>query len=166
MFDKIKKNPILQIVLIALAIIIVVAVFTPRGNSLTAGLRVNANVGRLQGGFNLEAMTNAGDLVLYHADWCGHCQRLMPEWDRFQANYNGPVNVKKVNADHEKELVQKHGVQGFPTIRHYPNGIADAGNHQAYEGPRTADGLNQFVNQVHGVQNQMPDRAQDVNQSN
>ena len=76
MFQKIRKNPILQIVLIALAIIIVVAVFTPRGNSLTAGLRVNANVGRLQGGFNLEAMTNAGDLVLYHADWCGHCQRL------------------------------------------------------------------------------------------
>ena len=54
MFEKIKKQPVLQIVLLALLIIIVISVFTPREGRLTAGISVGGHVGSLRGGFNLE----------------------------------------------------------------------------------------------------------------
>jgi protein disulfide-isomerase A6 len=166
MFEKIRKQPILQIVLLALVIVIIIAVFTPRGGRLTAGLNVNAHVGSLKGGFNFETFGNKGTLALFHADWCGHCKRLMPEFENFEQSYNGPMSIMKVNEAQDKELVQKHGVQGFPTIRYYPNGMDDAQNFQDYGGPRTASGLNSFMQSVQGTPAQMPDNAQMLNASN
>ena len=60
----------------------------------------------------------------------------------------------------------------FPTIRYYPNGMSDTKNYRDYEGPRTASGLESFMQGmqgsqgVQGVQNQMPDNAQMLNASN
>ena len=162
MFEKIKKQPVLQIVLLALLIIIVISVFTPREGRLTAGISVGGHVGSLRGGFNLETYGNQGTLALFHADWCGHCKRLMPEFTNFESNYNGPMSIKKVNEAQDKELIQQHGVQGFPTIRFYPNGMDDTQNYQDYEGPRTADGLHSFMHSVQGTQAQMPDNAQNL----
>ena len=104
MFEKIRKQPILQIVLLALVIIIIIAVFTPRGGRLTAGLNVNAHVGSLKGGFNFETFGNKGTLALFHADWCGHCKRLMPEFENFEQSYNGPMSIMKVNEAQDKEM--------------------------------------------------------------
>ena len=166
MFEKIKKQPVLQIVLLALLIIIVISVFTPREGRLTAGISVGGHVGSLRGGFNLETYGNQGTLALFHADWCGHCKRLMPEFSSFESSYNGPSTIQKINEAENKQLCQQHGVQGFPTIRYYPNGMSDVNNYKDYEGPRTASGLESFMQGVQGVQNQMPDNAQMLNASN
>lgn len=74
MFDKVKKNPVLQIVLLALVIVIVIAVFTPRSCRFSVGLSAKGHVGSLRGGFNLETIQggNNGTLALFHTDWCGH----------------------------------------------------------------------------------------------
>jgi|694.fasta_scaffold138478_6 thiol-disulfide isomerase/thioredoxin len=161
MFDKIRKNPVLQIVLLALVIIIIISVFTPRGGRFSAGVSAKGHVGSLRGGFGLETFENdnKGTLVLFHADWCGHCKRLMPEFQNFESNYQGPVNIVKYNESQDKELIQQHNVQGYPTIRYYPNGLDDVQNYSDYEGPRTTDGLNNFVS---GVLNKMPDNAASV----
>lgn len=172
MFEKIKKQPVLQIVLLALLIIIVISVFTPREGRLTAGINVGGHVGSLRGGFNLETYGNQGTLALFHADWCGHCKRLMPEFSKFESSYNGPANIQKINEASNKQMCQQHGVQGFPTIRYYPNGMSDVKSYRDYEGPRTASGLESFMQGiqgsqgVQGVQNQMPDNAQMLNASN
>ena len=165
MFDKVKKNPVLQIVLLALVIVIIIAVFTPRGGRFSAGLSAKGHVGSLRGGFNLETFQgdNKGTLALFHADWCGHCKRFMPEFNKFKSGYNGPVNVVAYNEGQNKDMMQQHGVQGYPTIRYYPNGLTDTQNFMDYEGPRTAQGLEGFVT---GVTNKMPDNAQPVDQSN
>jgi len=74
-----------------------------------------------------------------------------------------PVTVSAYNEGQNKDMMQQHGVQGYPTIRYYPNGLGDVQNFMDYEGPRTAQGLESFVS---GVVNKMPDNAQPVNQSN
>ena len=90
----------------------------------------------------------------------------MPEFNRFESSYSGPATIQKINEAENKQMCQQHGVQGFPTIRYYPNGMSDTKNYRDYEGPRTASGLESFMQGVQGVQNQMPDNGQMLNASN
>jgi len=72
-------------------------------------------------------------LVLAHANWCGHCQHLMPEWKIMKQNLkNDPVinsicDIKEYESAHPKfqsnidninnSLTgEKLDVAGFPTI--------------------------------------------------
>jgi protein disulfide-isomerase A1 len=85
-------------------------------------------------------------LVLFYADWCGHCKKLEPDWDKTADTVNGRMlkrNVgakegdcsAKVHAENE-ELMQKYNIKGFPTIMIFQNGKATP-----YNGPRTVDDL-------------------------
>ena len=65
------------------------------------------------------------NLTLYYAPWCPHCQKMMPEWKKFEDEYNGKsfmgkiLNIFKVNSDEEPEKVKaaEPPVQGFPDLR-------------------------------------------------
>jgi len=165
MFEKIKKSRTMQIVLIVLSVVILISIFTPRGNNpvLTAGLKVDARLGSLRGGINLETFeSNSASLVLFHAPWCGHCKRLMPEFNKFKDSYKGNVKIAAVDCDANKEVAEKHNIQGFPTIRYYEKGTSLPSKFVEFSGPRTASGLNDFINKVHGVIAQAPDNAASV----
>ena len=165
MFENFKKNPVLLVILLALCIIIIVAVFTPRGgkNHLSAGLKFGGHVGSLRGNFNIETFeSSTPSLVLYYAPWCGHCKKLMPEFQQFQQSYDGPVTIKAVDCDANKELAQKHNIQGFPTIRYYAHGTNQPNEYVEYSGPRNATGLHEFMNKVSGVVAKAPDNAAPV----
>ncbi len=60
-------------------------------------------------------------IVLYYADWCGHCVRFKPEWARFKkimAAKNQGCEVAEVEQSHISH-VPVANVQGFPTIKFY-----------------------------------------------
>ena len=94
---------------------------------------------------NFEDFNEKPGLVLFHANWCGHCKKLMPDWNKLQAQY--PDHVTSVEADANPELVEKHGVQGFPTIKYLKSGLNNAGDAVEYEGERTKEGLEAFLKQ-------------------
>lgn len=50
------------------------------------------------------------------APWCGPCKSLAPVLDGLAEEYDGRVNVGKVNVDEEGELAQAFGVQGIPMV--------------------------------------------------
>jgi protein disulfide-isomerase A6 len=54
--------------------------------------------------------------VEFYAPWCGHCQRLAPEWKEAATELQGVVNFGAVDATEHQDLAQRYGVQGFPTI--------------------------------------------------
>ena len=57
-------------------------------------------------------------VILFHWKDCGHCKKMMPEWQRFvklNAN-NSKVKIETIEKDDAPELIQKYNVQGFPTI--------------------------------------------------
>ena len=146
----------------AMVIIIIIAIFSPRGNSrLSAGLNVAGHVGGLRGGFNVEAFDNTSSpsMVMFYAPWCGHCKRLKPEWEKVKSEYQGNVTIHEVNCDENPEIAKTHNIQGFPTLRFFPSGTSDPSSAVEYDGERSKSAIIDFINKVTGTQASAPDNA-------
>ena len=89
-----------------------------------------------------EGNSNGKTMVLCHWKDCGHCKRMMPEWDKLEANHGTTLTVKKVEKDEDPALMKKHSVKGFPTIL-----LLDRNGNKIkqYEGDRTFDAMKSFA---------------------
>lgn len=76
-------------------------------------------------------------LVEFYAPWCGHCKNLAPEYEKAAKALKGIANIAAVDATKEQVDVQ---IQGYPTIKFFVDGKATD-----YDGPRTADGIVDFI---------------------
>ena len=74
-------------------------------------------------------------IVEFYAPWCGHCQRLTPEYTKAAKALKGVVKLGAVNADEHKSLGGQYQVQGFPTIKVFG---ANKNKPEDYQGERTA----------------------------
>ena len=94
---------------------------------------------------SLENFSNPKKLVYFHMNGCGHCTKMMPEWHAFEKENNTGVATKKLERGQAGSLIEKHKIQGFPTIMlldNNDNKIKD------YSGPRTKSGLLEFCKKV------------------
>jgi len=80
-------------------------------------------------------------IILYYTDWCGHSQRMQPEWDAFAKEYAGRLHIEKIDCEKNRDRCGK--VSGFPTIRLYKGG--DDAKVIEFSGQRTKDGLKRFI---------------------
>jgi len=61
-------------------------------------------------------------LIDVFADWCGPCQVMMPEIDRYAHQVSGRVKVLKVNIDRNPQLAHAYGIRGVPTLMLFHRG--------------------------------------------
>ncbi|KAL0484772.1 protein disulfide-isomerase [Acrasis kona] len=80
-------------------------------------------------------------MVAFVAPWCGHCQRLEPEYEKASDALGGVVNLGRINCDNEKALAQQYGIQGFPTIKIFNHGKDKKRNPEDYQGARQGKGI-------------------------
>ena len=89
-------------------------------------------------------------IVMFYADWCGHCKKLKPVWDETAKVVNGDeengCKLIKVNCgdpgnnESHKALMDKYGIKGYPTIKVFENGES-----KEYEGERTKEGILSYL---------------------
>lgn len=87
-------------------------------------------------------------LVLFYANWCGHCKKLKPTWEEatktaeksgltmVQIDVGGNDNDSEEITKKNAEITKKYNIDGYPTIILFKDG-----RQIPYEGPRTTEGF-------------------------
>lgn len=61
-------------------------------------------------------------VVDFWAPWCGPCRAIEPVIKKLGEEYTGQVDVWKVNADEQPEVLRSLHIYGIPTLVAYHNG--------------------------------------------
>jgi thiol-disulfide isomerase/thioredoxin/Ca2+-binding RTX toxin-like protein len=85
-------------------------------------------------------------LVLFYADWCGHCKKIKPVWDEAADHVNkDDVKMIKVNcgegSEEDKKIMKKYNIDGYPTIIKFVDGTPSL-----YRGDRDANSFKEVFN--------------------
>lgn len=59
-------------------------------------------------------------IIDFYATWCGPCKMLAPVLDELAAEYEGQVDIYKVNVEEEEELSALFGIRSVPSILFVP----------------------------------------------
>ncbi len=142
-----SHQPLLLLLTIIVVIILLAGIFRTIAPHISLGFGAYAHVGDVRGAIAFETFENsdAPTFTMFYAPWCGHCKTTKPEFDKLKSTYKGNVKIVDVNGDEKTDMVQKHGVKGFPTLRYYPKGMDNSSDYKEYTGERTADGMKQFI---------------------
>lgn len=80
------------------------------------------------------------------ADWCGHCQRMKPEWNKFLSLVKNKANKKTgkgiiITASDVTARLIDINVNGYPALLLYKNGEIEE-----YKGGRTVEDFKKYFN--------------------
>ena len=95
------------------------------------------------------------DIYFFHADWCPHCKKAAPEWEKFQSEYNGKtlngytIIAHDVNCTNDEDpgtadMINKYKIQGYPTVKL----TTDDGKTIDFDSKITKNSLETFVSTV------------------
>lgn len=83
-------------------------------------------------------------IFLFYRNGCGWCEKLKPEWRRFEKMHKDStdVEIRAINSEENAEMANEYGTQGVPHIVKECGGIRTV-----YQGNRSAEDLYKFSNE-------------------
>lgn len=61
-------------------------------------------------------------IIDFWAEWCGPCKMVAPVLEELSKEYEGKINIYKVNTENEQELSAAFGIQSIPSLLFIPLG--------------------------------------------
>ena len=61
-------------------------------------------------------------LVDFWAEWCGPCRMVGPIIEELATEYEGKVNIGKIDVDENSEVAAQFGIRNIPTILFFKGG--------------------------------------------
>ena len=64
-----------------------------------------------------------GDLpciIDFYADWCGPCKMVAPILEELSKEYDGKINIYKVDTEDQQELAGAFGIRSIPSMLFCP----------------------------------------------
>ena len=55
-------------------------------------------------------------VIDFWAEWCGPCRAIGPVIEELSKEYDGKVNIGKVNVDHNPQVSMNYGITSIPAI--------------------------------------------------
>jgi len=59
-------------------------------------------------------------IIDFYADWCGPCKAVAPILEELSDEYEGRMQIYKIDTDAEAELSALFGIQSIPTLLFIP----------------------------------------------
>lgn len=83
-------------------------------------------------------------IVDFYADWCGPCKMVAPVLEELSNEYDGKINIYKVDTESEQELAAVFGIRSIPSILFIPKN----GQPQMSMGAMPKEGFVQAINEI------------------
>ena len=61
-------------------------------------------------------------IIDFYADWCGPCRMVAPVLEELSKEYEGKVDIYKVDTEKERDLAAVFGIRSIPSILFVPMG--------------------------------------------
>ena len=59
-------------------------------------------------------------IIDFYADWCGPCKMMAPILEELAKEYQGKVDIYKVDTEQEQELAGAFGISSIPSLLFIP----------------------------------------------
>ena len=73
---------------------------------------------------NFEELLKSGKpmVVDFWAEWCGPCRMVSPIIDEIAEEFDGRVNIGKMDVDNNNDIVAQFGIRNIPTVLFFKDG--------------------------------------------
>ena len=87
-------------------------------------------------------------IIDFYADWCGPCKMVSPIMEQLSKEYEGKVDIYKIDTEQEQELAAIFGIRSIPSILFVPKNAQP----QMAVGAMPKEGFEKAILDVLGVE--------------